>query len=61
MKRTVKKFYVADNLLMKRRLFNIVSDIEGKYVGEEQPLHQQLYGQNIQHRCHSLTSFSEIT
>jgi len=45
MKRTIKKFCVADKLLVKRKVFNIVSDIEGKYVGEEQPQSQQWYGQ----------------
>ncbi|CAI6345114.1 unnamed protein product [Macrosiphum euphorbiae] len=59
MKRTVKKFCVADKLLVKRKVFNIVSDIEGKYVGEEQPQSQQWYGQKTQYRHHSLTSFPQ--
>jgi len=61
MKRTVKKFSVADKLLVKRKVINIVSDIEGKYVGEEQPQRQQSYGQNIQYKNHSLTSFPQTT
>ncbi|KAL4103870.1 hypothetical protein QTP88_019205 [Uroleucon formosanum] len=61
MKRTVKKFSVADKLLVKRKIFNIVSDVEGKYVGEEQPQRQQSYGQNIQYKNHSLTSFPQTT
>lgn len=35
MKKTVKKFSVADKLLVKRKIFNIVTDIEEKYVGEQ--------------------------
>jgi len=61
MKRTVKKFCVADKLLVKRKVFNIVSDIEGKYVGEEQPQSQQWYGQKTQYRHHSLTLFPQTT
>jgi len=61
MERTVKKFSVADKLLVKRKVFNIVSDVEGKYVGEEQPQRQQSYGQNIQYKNHSLTSFPQTT
>lgn len=52
---------VADKLLVKRKVFNIVSDIEGKYGGEEQPQRQQSYGQNIQYKNHSLTSFPQTT
>lgn len=46
MKKIVKKFCVTDKLIVKRKLFNIISDVEGKYVGEEQPQRQQSYGQN---------------
>lgn len=56
MKMTVKKFSVADKLLVKRKIFNIVSDVEGKCIGEEQPQRQQSYGQNIQYKNHSLKS-----
>lgn len=37
MKKTVKKFSVANKLQVKRKIFNIVTDIEGKYVGVQQP------------------------
>jgi len=57
MKKTVKKFSVADKLQVKRKIFNIVTDIEGKYVGEQQP--QRSFEQHSQNRQHRFTSFPQ--
>lgn len=32
--KTVKTFFIADKLQVKRKIFYIVTDLEGKYVGE---------------------------
>ncbi|CAH1399663.1 unnamed protein product [Nezara viridula] len=56
MKKTIKKFSAADKLLVKRQLFNMVAEIEEKYVNDRLPVfqthYQQMYLANTQFGRH---------
>ncbi|XP_014277351.1 uncharacterized protein [Halyomorpha halys] len=58
MKMTIKKFSAADKLLVKRQLFNIVAEVEDKYVVDRQlmpqPHYQQMYLAKAQYGHHIL-------